>query len=639
MGMKRSAGKFVAWLGTLVLSIGLYLVFPSFFDGIHRRANDLFFSQVRLTEAPRSITIVDIDDASLAHVGQWPWSRNRLAALINVLHQNGAKIIGLDMVFPEPDRTSPAYLNQTLDLNLSHPQDYDDLLGKSLAQTPTVGGYIFAMNTHAPAKLFPHTTATIVERGIGKTQTVPEASGLIPNITPIRTHLTSTGFLNVLPDATGILRSAPLLMRYRDRIFPSLDLELVRLALNQSDIHITRNSAGLESIQVGSLSLPVDAKGSLSIHFAQQGFSRISAHKLLANPAASVDLKGHIVLIGSSAAALQDFRATPTSAAMPGVDIHATILANILSQNTLMHPAWIAGLNLLIFVAFFTIAYWLLLGLSGFALMVMTLLGFVGLWFGVRWVIDVQHLVIDTLLPFWGWGLAAGVALVMHYVSEKKERKATYKALEKKVSPRIAKHLTQKNLTGAQEREVTILFSDIRHFTALSEQIDSPKTLLELLNRYTEPMSQIIAHHHGTIDKYIGDAIMAYWNAPEPLTNHADHALQSALKQHEYLQQLNPMLKREFGHTLSIGIGIHTGTAIMGEVGSRERSDYTLIGDSVNLAARLQELTKTYHTPIIISQATKDQLQQTYHLTKLDTVAVRGKDERITLYGVRGDST
>lgn len=619
----------------LIASIGLYLLFPDLFTALNTRINDLFFPETSSSKISKKISLVDIDDRSLREVGQWPWSRDKMAKLITILHKQGARYVALDIVFPEPDRTSPAYLNRTLHLHLSHPQDYDAMLSSAMAKTPTLLGYLFDMSQGAGKDTLPKTSAVFIERGTPNHTKLYHPKGALFSLPIFRESAASEGFLTVVPDPSGIIRDAPLVMAYQGRIFPSWDLELARFIQGGKPLILTYGKQGLERLDVGGESLPVDAKGRMRINFSLGTTPHLSAVDLLHGKPVASDINGSAVLIGSSASALQDVRATPTQAAMPGIDIHVAILRNLLGSTSLIHPEWIDGINLVGFVVVLTLSYWILLQLQALPLLGMTLLFGMILGEIISVLRSVYRLDLDIALPFFALGLGAVSALALHYFQERKQRYQTHATLAKHVSPHVAKTLLQADTSTARHVEATILFSDVRNFTSLSESIENPQDLMDLLNQYTHPMSAIITEHDGIVDKYIGDGIMAYWNAPDPLPQAADHAVRTALAQCHQLEKINPELERKFGHTLQIGIGIHTGEVMLGEVGGDDRVDFTLIGENVNIASRVEALTKTHQSCILITQATKDRLTGHYDMRPLGDVSLRGIHTPVSLYEVR----
>jgi adenylate cyclase len=641
--MKKYTGGFWVWGIVLLLSLAGYALIPVSFASLGKRVDDLFF--IHHTPAPPSdhVVIVDIDEKSLAALGQWPWSRNTIARLLQKIARGGAAVIGLDIVFAEADKTSPSYINQHAKLGLSHPIDYDALLATTLKKTPVIGGYVFDMHRATPQIDPPKIPAVFVEKytenSAEQAETLYRASGVIPNIPLLQNSLYSSGFFNNIPDASGMIRSAPLILRYQENLYPSLDLEMIRVATGEPPIILHGAKHGIESIQIGQHNIPVDGRGFLALRFrgAAHTFPYVSAVDVLNAPTSSDLFKDKYVLIGSSAAGLLDLRSTPLDNAIAGVEIHATILDNILADDFLQKPYWIDGLNAAIFIGVFSFSFFLFLTLSAVWLPVATVLIALLSYYLIQWFLFEKSMMINTSVPFVALVLALFSAGLVNFFFESRQKKMIRETLAKKVSPSVARELIRHadtDLLRNREEEITVFFSDIRNFTALSEKIGSAHALIRLLNRYVDPMTEIILSRRGTIDKFIGDAIMAYWNAPQHVENHCDKAVQSALRQLEVLRELNRDNSQHGLPDIQIGIGINTGKAIVGEVGSRGRSDYTVIGDSVNLAARLQDLNKTYGTTLIISESTRKGLQESYTLRELDRTRVRGREKIVRIHEV-----
>lgn len=632
------------WLGLLLLLGILYTYAPNTFSSIEKNVRDLFFTSRGSITPTEKVIIVDIDEKSLAALGQWPWGRNTVSQLIEQLSKNGAGIIGLDIVFAEADKTSPAYINKKMNLKLSSPLNYDDMLGRTLSNTPTIAGYVFNMEQTTNANI-PQIPAIIIERGLTKNSNIPKAQGVIPNIETLQKRTYSSGFFNIFPDKSGMVRTAPMLIRYDERLYPSLPLEMIRLAMQEPRITVEYNDdIGVENIKIGTLNIPVNNYGELSINFRgpSQTFTYISAIDVLDYNIETNIFKDKFVLIGSSAIGLLDLRSIPLDNVIAGVEIHANIIDNILSQDFLYHPAWIVGLDILIFVCIFSMAFFLFLYLGVIWLSITALSIAVATYFSIKWTLFHQGILIDTVSPFLALLLALFAAIFINYIFETRQKKLIKMAFAKKVSTSVVEELmsnTGESIMKNREEEITILFSDIRDFTAISEKLDSPQDLINLLNLYITPMTDIILKSRGTIDKFIGDSIMAYWNAPQATIRHADAAVTVALLQLKELKTLNKVIKQRYGIEIEIGIGINTGKAIVGEVGSEGRSDYTVIGDSVNIASRIEGLNKIHKTSIIISEDTKKALKNDYNLRELEAVRVKGKSNMIRIYEVLGEKS
>jgi len=413
---------------------------------------------------------------------------------------------------------------------------------------------------------------------------------------------------------------------------------MLRIASSSESINVHNSNLGVVGIELNDLTIPTDNKAQVKLNFRGPGFTYkyISFLDVYTNNFNAKDIDGRFILIGSSDMGLNDLVPTLYDSAMPGVEIHATTIDNILNSDFFFTPldSYTYGM----FVIFFTtivlgsIIYFLN-PLYSFLTFLVSLLAVLYLNY---YLIFEKFIIINYFIPLISIFITMGFYALYSYYNENLQRKKIFKKLSSKVSPEVAREILKANdsILSTQKSEVSILFSDIRDFTTLSEKIDDPLKLINILNKYMEPMVHSITKHNGTIDKFIGDAIMAYWNAPLKFDNHADLALSSAIEQINKLKELNIELKKEFDVSLDIGIGINSGEVIVGEMGSSGRSDYTIIGDNVNLASRIEGLTKNYDAKIIITEFTKELLKEKYTIKKLDTVKVKGKEKETTIYEV-----
>ncbi|WP_309496453.1 adenylate/guanylate cyclase domain-containing protein [Sulfurovum sp.] len=615
-----------------------YLYTPQSFFAINTHLNDFLFTLRGDLPKSKSIVIIDIDEESLEEFGQWPWSRSRVAKLIQTLSDAKSGTIGLDIVFAEADKTSPHSIAQKLNMNVKDLDNYDEILAKTFSSTPVIGGYFFRFDEGKHNKT-PMIPTIFFERGIQNSNTILEAKSVVLNIDILQDELYSSGFFNNIPDPDGMIRSVPLVMRYKGSLYPSLALEMLRIYSNESGIEVIGDEIGIDKIKIGDYHIPTDHSARLQINYRGGGkhFDYISAKDILTGEFDPNEIEGKFVLIGTSAIALSDLRSIPLDSVIPGVEIQANILDNILVGDFIYKPfnqvlydliiIW-----LIIFVFAMIVSYlksWLLLPV----LVASCLL----LYKFFLYLLFDQGMVVNLLFPILAFIGTLILTVTMDYLSTSRQKEFIKRTFAKKVSKAVMDDLINdksKDLFVAREQEVAIFFSDIRGFTTIGEEIKSSQKLVALLNRYMTPMVDEISKLDGTVDKFIGDAIMAYWNAPKPVEKYADKALTSALKQIEVLHTLNDDLYNEFGVKLKIGIAIHVGKVTIGEMGSLDRSDYTIIGDNVNLASRIEGLNKLYGTKIIISEGTKNALQDTYTMRSLDIVKVRGKQESVEVFEV-----
>jgi adenylate cyclase len=641
--MKKVFVKTGVAFGLALFFTWAYLFTPQVFYSLDNKLRDFMF--IVHGELPKSnnIVIVDIDNKSLKELGQWPWSRNTVAQLIDNLTQAHAGIIGLDMVFSEPDKTSPHRLKDTFPEISQQLPNYDARLAKTFSTSPVVGGYMFTAEKTSETRT-PLLPAVFIQKGLQNNHYFTEQKGIILNIPILQNALYSSGFFNTNTNEGGVIRSSPLINKYKGDIYTSLAFEMLRIYSGSKKVTIIGDTNGLAFIRFGDFKVPVGSSGEFMINFRgpQKHFPYVSASDIIHNHFDSKMIENKFILIGTSAPGLKDLRYTPFDSVFPGVEVHANIIDNILQGDFIQRPViarlydlaliWILIFSLMLIFSFIT--SWLIVPIA-ISLFFLMINGLYDLLF--------QYGIILTLItPIFAFTSTLIVSMAMDYFSASKQKEAAKRMLGKKVSPSVMKHLlahTKDGLIESKEIESTIFFSDIRGFTTIAEQIGSPKKLIELLNTYMTPMTETIMQHQGTVDKFIGDAIMAYWNAPVAVEDHADKAVSCALEQIQHLKEVNQTIHAKYNVTLSIGIGLHTGVVTAGDMGSEGRSDYTVIGDNVNLASRIEGLTSFYGISILISEETYRQLKKSYLTRPIDTVEVKGKEKSVQLYEVIPNDT
>ena len=614
-----------------------YLFFPSYVHSFDARVHDMFFKMRGVIKPDHSVVIVDIDEKSIKEMGQWPWERNKVATILRNLSDAQAGVIGMDIVFSEADKTNPKRLAKYLGLQSDGLPDYDAILAHTIATTPTIVGFVFDFSESNDNEA-PQIPAVFIQKH--KTYPfLPQAKGVLRSIDIIDKSAYSSGFLNNIPDDSGIIRSVPLLIEYDMQLYPSLAFEMYRLATGNKKVTVNYSSIGVEDIVLGEQRIRVDRFGKMHLNFNGpfRTFKYISAVDIYNNNFDKRDIAGKFVFIGTSAYGLMDLRATPMDSVIAGVEIQATVLENLLKNSMIYSPSWIEAYDLLsIFVLAFVVVF--LFSRLSFGRLVVVFVPFLALFVYANFYLFVyEHLLINVVFPLATILVSLMGILGINYFLESKQKELVRVKFAKKVSSSVADILIKEgdqNILLANEREVSIFFSDIRGFTQISESLDDPKRLIDFLNLYMTPMTEIIIKNSGTVDKFIGDAIMAYWNAPLDVQNHADKAVTSALEQIESLQKLNEKFEALQLPRIDIGIGINSGIAVVGEMGSEGRSDYTIIGDNVNLASRLEGLCKVYGAKIVISEFTKERLHHDYYIRFLDKVRVKGKHKPVEIYEV-----
>lgn len=640
--MKKLVIQLTLGIVVALLMISGYLFLPQTIVSIDNKIRDELFIFRGAIPTSENVAIVDIDEKSLAALGQWPWERDKVAQVLANLADAGVGIVGLDVVFAEADNSSPARVLAKIGLDTTDVPDYDEILGATIGSTPVIVGYVFIMeNDEINASGAPMIPAIFVEKGVGDEDFVLKPHRAVLNVPSIQEQAYSSGYFNTIPDDdSGIIRSVPLIMRFNETIYPSLSLEMIRNAIGANRVTIQHDpDIGVEQITVGDITIPTDRFGRIFVNYRGAGktFDYISALDVYDGSFDPARVEGKFILLGTSAAGLLDLRAMPYDNVYPGVEIHANVIDNIITGDFISKPNWIQAVDLLVIFATAVVLALALAYASAFvSLIAVVSVGGIVLWFAYYMLFD-QGLVINLLFPLLSILFVTIFALVANYFLETKQKDLIRAKLSKKVSPSVVEDLLKNPdlaILEGKTREITIFFSDIRGFTALSEAMGSPAELIKFLNNYMTPMTEIIMKSGGTVDKFIGDAIMAYWNAPSDVPDHQDAALTSSLDQIKALEELNKQLTANGKPTIAIGIGLNTGLATVGEMGSEGRADYTVIGDSVNLASRVEGLNKAYASRILISEYTKAGLKKPYIIRELDKVRVKGKEEPVAIFEV-----
>ena len=666
--MIKHIKKALIYLVTIIIiSISMYFTYeyiPPSLSAFDKKLRDYMF--VLRGEEPNSenIVIIDLDDKSINKIGQWPWSRDTISNLLINLTNGGIGIITFDMVFAEEDRTNPKKFIEKFNIKtIQEFPDYDTEFAQVVAQTPTILGYQFYLSEDKFKDLkSPTIPAMILEKNRNEfnKNSISKAYGTILNIPIVQDNAYSSGFFNNIADESGIIRSVPLVIRYEDQLYPSLALETIRAISGVKKIKVDYNNQGVETISVGDFIIPTNRHGQLVVNFrgGAKSFKYISAVDILENNFDPKDIEGRIALIGTSAAGLMDLRAMPFDAMYPGVEIHANVIDNILTQEYIAKTPEINTVDILhiIILAFTTvllIAYlplWIAIPLVLFIFAADMYLIYFILFKGSVSIL-IKGVILSILFPILTIIISIISAMTLNYFLETKQTQAIKGKFASKVSKEVMESLLanpDNDSFQATSKEITVFFSDVRNFTNISEAMPNAKVLIEFLNEYMDPMTDIIIKEKGTVDKFIGDAIMAYWNAPADVPDHANRALVATMEQLHLLDQLNKKIKKDERFTaacqmsaknnvepIEIGIGLNTGVAVAGEMGSSQRSDYTVIGDPVNLGARLESLCKHYNSLCNISNFTKQQIPQDDYIFRfLDLVTVKGKSEPIEIWQV-----
>jgi adenylate cyclase len=559
------------------------------------------------------VRIVDIDEASLARLGQWPWPRTHLAALLDQLGAAGAAVVAFDILFAEPDRTAPRaaadvwHLQGTQRAQLLALPDHDTVFARSLQQTPAVLGFALLQDAPAGAATAPLQKFHWVYADAVQPGGLHHFASTLAALPALQQAARGNGALSFVPDGDGVVRRVPLLLQVADTTVATLVTETLRVAQGAPNLLLkgVGQDSGVAELRIGQLTLPTTPQGEMWLHYSAPGAARVlPAWKLLAGQVPPGQLAGAIVLVGSSAQGLMDLRFSPLGL-MPGVEVHAQAIEQALGGHFLLRPAWARGLE----------AVWLLLGgwlvavlalrwhaLRSAAACVTLLLA---LWAAAWWAFAIQGCLLDAATPSLGWLLCYGLCSLLHHQRSERQQRWIAQAFARYVSPnRVAWLLAhpQACALGRRRQVCSFVFTDLGGFTPLLEGMD-PAQAVGLLNAYLDQMVAIAFAHEGTLDRIVGDAVAIMFSAPLEQADHRQRALACALEMDAFACRYAAGLQQQgiaFGQTR---IGVHCGEVIVGNFGGNTVFDYRALGDAVNTAARLERVNKQLGTRVCISEA------------------------------------
>lgn len=597
--------------------------------------------------AKHKVVILDIDERSLAAEGRWPWSRHKLAKLVNQLAECGAILVAFDVVFSEPERNPVNEVNQHLanyNIDWKIPKrwheiaDGDQVFARHISDIDVVLGYFFQDEDNIQVGNLPRPVLNLSSEQNANLVSIAKP-GYVANLPKLQQAAAGAGFVSTFADADGVIRRSPLVIRHDNGLYPSLSLATVMSYLLVNDIELATQTVGhvevITAIMAGGQRARTDVNGRVIIPYRgkQHSFPYISVTDVLKNNVDLSLLEGAIVLVGTSAIGLADLRATPVGTQYPGVEVHANIIQSLLSGDFPYRPEWEAGLTLSILIFLGALLSLCLpkLGpiaavfLSGTTLLFMVSGNFY-LWHAHKLDLPIAStcllILILTLL-----NLAYG------YMRENASKRLLKGMFNQYVPQahidRMVEDPEAYQFTG-ESKELTVLFADIRSFTTISESLSATE-LKAMLNQYFTPLTKIIFDHEGTIDKYVGDMVMAFWGAPIDDENHAKNGILSAIEMQKATVELSNAFVARGLPEIKIGVGLNSGIMNVGDMGSSYRRAYTVLGDAVNLGSRLESITKFYGVDILVGERTAE-LCPDIAFSFVDRIQVQGKDEPVSVY-------
>ncbi|MFA4915567.1 MAG: adenylate/guanylate cyclase domain-containing protein [Syntrophales bacterium] len=617
------------------------------------------------------VVIAVIDEKSVSELGRWPWPRTTMAMLVDTLKEYGAKVVGFDVVFAEPDENSSlktiislsnrakniGIRDERLDKLLTEEKltaDTDVSLAEAIERAGNVTlGYFF----HISKKDVAHLSKEKIEADIENISSsryhmiqskvksdesaLFHAYAVVANLKPFSEVAENSGYFNAFPDTDGVIRWVPLVIKFQDNYYSSLALSLLLQYLDWPMLTLNLAEYGVEGIEIDTLKIPIDESGRMLINYLGpvKTFPHYSVSDIINGRLSPDHFRGKIVIVGATAIGIYDLRVTPFSTVYPGVEVHATVIDNILQQNFLQQSFWTKVLDFCAIVFFgliIGIVIPRLKAVSGIIISIFIIAVFV---ITNTYIFSHYNIWLNLIYPLLTM-LAVYMAITIYrYITEEKEKKKIRGAFQYYLTSSVINEMLKdpsKLKLGGDKKNLTALFSDIRGFTTVSEKL-TPEELVHLLNEYLTAMTDLVFKYDGLLDKYMGDAIMAVFGAPLDQPDHPMRACKTALDMMEALKKLQKKWADEGRPVLDIGIGINSGDMVVGNMGSEMRFDYTVMGDSVNLASRLEGINKEYGTNIVISEYTYAAVKDAMFCRELDSVRVKGKKLPVKIYELLGE--
>ena len=593
---------------TLLLILTIRVYDPKFVESVRLRYFDTLITSKTSTQ--NNIYTVNIDEKSLEQYGQWPFPRDVYGNIIKDLYKRKAGLVVFNVLMPEPDRNGKdAVLAEVMK---NHPVVLSNVPAQQTKNEPRVPG---------SAVLGPEHLNTIVRY-----------PGMIANISLLENSAVGVGTTNTFPEIDGVNRRLPLIVSVDGKLYPNLVMETLRVATNNSTFQVKLNANGVEKMRLpGDIGIiDTDSLGRIWIDWSQKNQS-VSLSNL------PEDFKGSIVIVGVSAAGIVNPVATAIGPVWPQ-DLQAAVIGTMINKVNIKRPDWAEGAEVISLVILslllLILSRWVYVGIVTGVVMIIAIAPlFSYFYINNLWLLDATLIIVGLVLVMLH---AYGIKFISEYLQKQQIKKQFEHYLEPKMVKRLQDNPELLKL-GGETKELTFLFCDIRGFTPISEKYQSnPQGLTVVINKFLTPMTEIIMRNEGTIDKYMGDCIMAFWNAPLDCPNHREMAVKTALEMIDKLKELND--SGEFGDKLNIGIGINSGKAVVGNMGSNQRFDYSVLGDAVNLASRLEGVSKNYDATLVVGEDTYKDISNQFNFSKLDDVQVKGKSNMVSIYTVKDNN-
>ncbi|HOF05283.1 MAG TPA: CHASE2 domain-containing protein [Syntrophales bacterium] len=653
-------------VAVVLIFLAMFFMDPKFLRFMELKALDL--RMVSRGQLPTSgqVIIATVDEKSLSEVGRWPWSRKVTARLVEALKEYGAKAVGFDIVFAEPEQnesmnTLKEIYQDAAEMGIHDPRlmgiledkaqaaQADAILAGAIAKAKNVSlGYFFHTSekdlgfiseeyiTTAASLIGGSMYPMVKAKGPVGLYNIITAYAPVPSIKEIAEAGENSGYFNAFPDSDGVIRWSPLVIRFQENFYHSLPIALLMQYLDYPMLVLNLAEFGVESVMLGDIRIPTDESGRLLINYLgpAKTFPHYSISDIMQGRIAPELIKGKIVVVGATATGIYDLRVTPFSPVYPGVELHATVVEDILQGNFLEQSAWTTFLDICSIVIFgmvLGIAIPRVKAVQGIFLALVLVGGFI---VANTFVFAKYNTWLNLIYPVLTMMTIYLVITVYRYFTEEREKKKIRGAFQYYLTASVINELLKdpgKLKLGGDKKDLTVMFSDIRGFTTISEKL-TPEELVHLLNEYLTAMTDIVFKYEGLLDKYIGDAIMAVFGAPVEQPDHALRCCRTALEMMTTLKVLQEKWEKEGRPYVDIGVGINSGDMVVGNMGSNMRFDYTVMGDNVNLSSRLEGINKEYGTHIVISEYTYEVVKEEMFCRELDAVRVKGKKLPVKIY-------